>query len=303
MNEESTMPITHTIYNHVCQGRRCAPKKNQDFATSGTSLHAMFDYLVVADGHGLNNGKNIVYEYLSGLNWAQFLEDENFMTKIYDAIHALGNTNRVGSTLTIVLITQNQCEVYWVGDSQCRIYKNLEEIWAATIHDFNNAEEMCRLFETQGRRGHSYEYPTTTVREDPSWRTKVLSSTEITMERAPYFIFNAENKINMTNSLGHNGVCGRFWSEEVINIDNSADYKIVVASDGFWDMTTYTDLPVIASRCTGADELLMLSNERWSQDWEYYCPLKSKKEQEPVLKSLPEGQEDDTSISVWYKGI
>ena len=288
---------------HICQGRRHAPEKNQDFATSGRSSNGSFDYLVVADGHDASGG-NDVNKYLSELNWKSLLENPNFMDIIYNGVEDLGNTSGQGSTLTIVIITQMQAEIYWIGDSQVRIYKNLEEIWKSNNHDFNNHDELNRLNEDPYIGNNSLETwrPKTSITTKPSWRTKLLSQTEITMEQSNYFVFGLNDTINMTHCLGHNSLTGRFWNEAVIDFVDHMDYKIVAGSDGLWDMLHYKDYPFMASRNIGINEILQLANDRWSQEWSYFCPKKPSN-QTPIKQRFPSGQEDDISIAVWYRGI
>jgi serine/threonine protein phosphatase PrpC len=291
------------MVSHICQGRRHAPEKNQDFAISGTSTNRLFDYLVVADGHD-GRGGNYVNKYLRDLDWDVLLEDTDFMDKIYDGVQELGNTSGCGSTLTIAIITAHQAEIYWIGDSQCRVYKNLEEIWASKNHDQHNEEEIQRLNDGPSSTPETEPWrPLGEVGRQDGWRIELLSQTEITMEPSPYFVFNASNKTNMTHSLGHNGLSGKFWSEEVIDFTDHFDYKIVVGSDGLWDMVHYKDYPFMASRDTGCEEMLQLTNNRWKQEWKYYCPTIPRNEQKGDVMAIPDGEEDDTSVAVWYRGI
>jgi len=288
-------------YGDIYQPRRHAPHKNLDFTTSGKSVNNLFTYLVVADGHGPSRTA-LVTDYFRNLNWASFLEDPDFMEKIYSDVEALGNTRGMGSTLTIAIITKNQAEIYWVGDSQCRVYKNLEEVWASNDHGKNNASEMERI-NIANQSGEISWRPKTVPAISPDWATKVLSPTEITMELSPYFRFGPHDSINMTNSIGHNGLTGKYWDEHVIEFDDNTNWKIVIATDGFWGMTAYLDLPRIASPAEGPRELLDLSNSRWTQTWKFYNVNEPKDNQTPQELPFPYGQEDDTGIAVWYRGV
>ena len=71
----------------------------------------------------------------------------------------------------------------------------------------------------------------------------------------------------MTNCLGHNGVTGKFIEHYEYNFNLDNNIKIIVATDGFWDMFYRDDDEDIILNAKNADDLTKHAEKKWKQDW------------------------------------
>ena len=262
--------------------------KGQDFVTVGKIDN--FKYIVVADGHG---GNKIIWR-LRQLNWSSILSSDNFADLIFAEITALGNNISDGATLTIVKIFDGpdaHIDVYWAGDSSAKIYKDGQEIYHTNDHDINNVEEMERM-KSMGINMKNCD--------------KLCAKTPdiITQLPSAYFWFTDILKLNMTHSIGHNNVTGKFLSHDRIPIERSPDgkspngkslYKVVVGSDGFWDMMCPDDIHFIAEQSNTASILGNLALTRWNKKWHF---IRDAFHGKPAVNALNQklGLGDDVSV-------
>lgn len=247
--------------------------KKQDFVSSGTDPNGDFKFIVVADGHG---GNKTIDKFRSS-DWTKVLSFENFIDIIYEEIKALGNTNDDGATLTIVKIFRTHIYVYWIGDSSARVYKNGAEIFRTKEHDMYNEDEMKRIIH---------------VRQRETVRLCAQTSEIVTQIPARYFEFNRfMNHLNMSHSLGHNGVTGKFMSHERIPITDGDTYNVIVGSDGFWDMMCDEDNLLLSSNSVNSVMLLKLALTRWNKtDWKF--------ERQYISPKFPAFTKEKTSIGL-----
>ena len=97
--------------------------------------------------------------------------------------------------------------------------------------------------------------------------------------------------------------------------EEDTEYKIIVASDGFWDMIIdeevhikeekhddnegyNNDDEILADSKNGANELMQIVINRWNQPWTYI-----NKDTKSVSKDVLIGTGDDISIGVWVGKI
>jgi hypothetical protein len=75
-------------------------------------------------------------------------------------------------------------------------------------------------------------------------------------------------KLAITQALGHNGITGYAPDVKTLPIQRGRRYRIVVGSDGFWDMVIHTDM-VDVSRlgAWSCGELCDMAAARWKQPW------------------------------------
>ena len=233
----------------------------QDFVTSGTGVDendVNYKYIVVADGHGNGIKKDIVINFIQQYDWDTKLKNKNWyeiFTIEFDSI--LLNTIGVGSTLSVIRIYSDRFECWWIGDSSTRIYKNGEEIWKSFDHDANNRKEHIALI----KKGYSLK---------PEHKPYVLTPSTITMVPSFRVLMSPHDKIAMTRCLGHNNMTGNDIEFACIPREDNEAYKLIVGSDGFWDLVCNTDTPTLSSREYGAEQLMQWSLERWQQDWTYF---------------------------------
>jgi serine/threonine protein phosphatase PrpC len=223
------------------------PRKGQDFVASGITDHGLH-YLVIGDGHGGYKTCNLFRR----IDWCKELSLPNFQKIIFEKVKDLGNTYMDGSTLTIVLVDSknNHIDVYWAGDSTVVIYRDGCEIFRTT-----DEEEMKKL--------------STGVIQTPCKHLIAITPDTLFHEKGTYFKFFGDNsyQLNMPRAIGHNGKTGQQFSNQRIPI-TEGQHKIVVGSDGLWDMICKTETPFIVDPNTTATDLGVLAFTRWHKtDW------------------------------------
>ena len=221
--------------------------KGQDFVASGITENEIH-YLVIGDGHGGHKTCNL----LSRIDWCKELSLPNFQENIFEKVRDLGNTYMDGSTLTIVLVDgkNKHINVYWAGDSTAVIYRDGCEVFQTT-----NEEEMKSL--SMG------------VIQTPCKHLIAITPDTLFHEKGTYFKFFGYNsyQLNMPRAIGHNGKTGLQFSHQRIPI-TKGQHKIVVGSDGLWDMICKIETPFIVDPNTTATDLGELAFTRWHKtDW------------------------------------
>lgn len=234
-----------------------ASTNNQDFVQTGsvTTTEETFRYIVLADGHG----KNTVINKIKALEWSKILY--NFeKDKIFEHLELNDdNTPKSGSTLSIVKIYSDRIECFWIGDSTIKIFKNNEEYFVSESHNQDNVKELNRIKTSEFYIGSTNAN-----------KPEVIDKENITMieNGGNYFRFKRNDineSINMTNSLGHNNVTGKFIQDKTILINNDNEYKVIVGSDGLWDMVIFEDKIYDMN----SKSLCEMAYNRWIQIWIY----------------------------------
>lgn len=292
----STLAKPH-IENHTINRENIG----QDFSTCGTGkdINGNFHYMIVADGHGKGNYIKILSsEHFSWDSVVAETSSKNMYSKIHTQVQHIVNeikdfafvtdfTND-GSTLSIVKIYKKMIKCYWVGDSQIRIYKNNDTIFKSSNHNGRNKKELTRLMETYDK-SHKVEII-------PS--LSIVDSNTLTMKKHPqiHFFINAIcEKMMLTRSLGHNEKLFPSFQTKTIMLDNEKGVRIIVASDGFWDMycenehSTTNDKSFLLS--SDAKSLAQQAFERWNQTWNIKKSTKT--------KQLSQSSIDDVSIALF----
>ena len=242
----------------------------QDFVKTGRyydieNSNGHFDWMVIADGHGRPlDGWGEVIDIFRAIPWSKVIHNktvDDFNECILGYLDGV-NTNQNGSTLSIVKIFGDYIECFWIGDSQIRVYENNKSVFESVNHNAENENEMKRMRDME-------KDGTLSIRNTDD--IKVLSSSIITMADniSKYFDFDFWNKINMTRSFGHNNVTKLFMEYERIDRNPYAKYKVMAATDGFWDMTGKFDNLINSSEYTNAKFLSKIAKGRWEQKWTY----------------------------------
>ena len=250
--------------------------KGQDFIITGKheneNKDKSFNWIVVADGHGTSR----VIDSLRKLPWTSLINNNSMETEIFIKMRELGDTMGSGATLSIVRIYSTYVECYWIGDSLIKIFRNDDEIFYSRPHNFENFNELCRM-------------KTNNVRIETLWVLRPFDPITITLQKDAYFLFrdftsNRFDKINMTRTLGHNGLTGykfdykrvdfKLLEQDILNNDKTI-YKIVVASDGLWDVFSESveDHIIMSNSETLSNELVDIAYGRWKQDWDFIKPM------------------------------
>ena len=261
----------------------------QDMVRQGVDA-AGRPWTVVCDGHG----KGKVIECLRGADWEELLTTEEPIASARILVDSLGEgaTFRDGSTVSLVKVTDTGINCSWLGDSEIRIYKDGQEMWRSPRHGHGNEEELAS--------GH-----VTKLTRSPTWAIKVVNDKTITMEQGLYFHYGyepttkAEEKLAMTRALGHNGLTNPTPQKAIIPINEAGAWKVVVGSDGVWDMIHDGDDAFLGSPESDAQTIAEFVQARWNQEWSYVFPApKAGVDAEPQATKQTIGLGDDICAGV-----
>ena len=261
-------------------------KSAQDFVTNGRSVDEEgneFLYIVVSDGHGNGFNKNKVINFVRcDYDWKTYLKNENWYEAFNMALTELGDTEGTGATLSVVRIYDDHFDCWWIGDSSIRIYDECEEFWRMKDHNSTNQEELERL----KRMGFK-------ILNDQS--PQLLTPTTITMMPSYRVILGPKDRIAPTRALGHNKKSGDSISYERVTREKDKSYRIIVASDGLWDVTDNIDVANFIDRnnFNNANKLLWWCWERWTQEWNFRYKDVTQK------TKFPDWNIDDIAIAVF----
>ena len=277
--------FTQTYLGNITQALR-QNKSAQDFVTNGRNIDeegGEFLYIVVADGHGNGLNKDKVINFIRyDYDWKTHLKDKNWYEAFNMALTEQGDTENSGATLSVVRIYEDHFDCWWIGDSSIRIYDEEGEFWRTKDHSSTNQEEIERL------KQMGYK-----ILDDQT--PLILTPTTITMVPACRVEFGPRERIGMTHTLGHNKKSGDFICYKNHKREKNVSYRIIVASDGFWDVVHNIDVANFIDRSNfhNADKLLWWCWRKWTQEWNYQWNGKCQK------TKFPEWNIDDIAISVF----
>ena len=217
----------------------------------------------------------------------------------------LGDTSGSGATMSTVIMAPDGFHCKWRGDSVINIFHHNKEhqqqkcVFIARPHNMTHKEEVVRI--------RSF------ANETQAFNILVLSPTELTMVLSNYYTVGTKlnrhgdivpDQIAMTNALGHNGGSQGVAEEAFVPMTAGAEYSVVVATDGLWDMMCDDDAQIIAN--SSAEELADIAMKRWEQEWDYTYPNpRTYKETElestivTTKQKMEKEQKDDIGIAVW----
>ena len=100
-----------------------------------------------------------------------------------------------------------------------------------------------------------------------------------------------------TQSLGHRGITGLQPAVQQIDFGPNDEIKIIIGSDGFWDMIHSTDDNEMLISCNSSEELCKLAEHRWKQEWNFIENLEFPENIEKTYFDIF----DDVSVGIYYK--
>jgi len=260
--------------------------KGQDYVCQGTGSNPItgekFQWIMLNDGHGANTCIN----YIRSI--PQEKKDELISSP--EPIEALAtNIDRMafisryessGATCVIVKCFPTRVECISAGDSQFLVFKNGELIYTSKEHNCQNEAERQRLTE----KGNSFI---------PSQNIKLLSEKTMTMMESGYAYFPDGTQLACTQALGHNSKTGYLPETYEFPLVPGDTYRVVLGSDGVFDMTMLDNSQDIQDLLTNTSrELCSKTVSRWLQEWEAHLPDK-----EPQKFKFQRDQCDDVSVA------
>ena len=180
------------------------------------------------------------------------------------------DTTSTGSTLSVVRIYKEYFDCWWIGDSSIKLYDEGGLVWEMEAHSSTNEKEIARLKEQK-------------IRITQEQKPVVLTPDTITYMPAYRINLSPKDSIALTHSIGHNKISGDFICHKHIPRETNKLYRMIIASDGFWDMVCETDTPILLDRQKNdnANTLLWWCWYRWTQLWNHLEDGKVQKSQFP----------------------
>lgn len=222
--------------------------KKQDYVYVGKTIKNK-DFSIVADGHG--NSK--VIDTIRRIQWKSILDHENIGESIYSFFPPHFKTTNSGSTLSIVLVSDNMISIYWIGDSTTKVYRN------------NKINFQTKVF-----RGNIS--PTRKIKKK---NVKVLEIFDLSnkyvgkINRSKtcfYYLLPNNDTLAMPHALGHDNSTGKKIKKKVIFMEENIKYTILSASDGLWDLTHENDENVFI-QAQSANDIGNIIHNRWHGVW------------------------------------
>jgi len=236
--------------------------KGQDQTYRGRSVCAEtgepFEYVMVTDGHG---GDDCIRALRS---IPQSLLIEMLGTKNpVEALAAHVNPRSCkhfggGATVCLAKIFSDRVETINCGDSQVAVYKDGALLFLSQEHNHENQAERARLKSFNPR-----------IRFEPSSSIKVISPTQMRGCYSEYATWPCGSRLACTQALGGGGKTGYAPDHVTIPLEPGSTYKVVIGSDGVWDVVNKDD-PADLQRFATMDGPAIMSfvRGRWLQPWD-----------------------------------
>jgi serine/threonine protein phosphatase PrpC len=282
--------------------------KKQDYVNVGSYSareinEESFDWIVLADAHGV---KNTILDIVSSIDYKTVVTYSSDLVKILiNDVNAVNNkSEKSGCTFIFVKIFNNRIVCESIGDSTCVVFIDDVKVFENEKHNLSNEKEVKRL-------------KTRKIRVTPSTNEAViLSSDEILFSNKmmDYYVFENNLTVATTQALGHNGITGYEPEKSVIYYSERQRVRVIVCSDGFWDMIIknekYVDAEILQNETNdlmnmNIEELSDKVINRWNQTWKCYCEKNGEKCEEIMYCDSYNNEDwDDSAIAVWdnYSG-
>ena len=292
----------------TASGHCCAQlDKGQDFVTSGHANGAWFG--VVADGHGVHSR---VIGCLRDIDWPTAMALDDPIGHAISRVEALGETIQDGATLSLAKVSGSSLKLSWLGDSQIRVLRSGENCWwNSALHRARSASER----EGARRRGVTVRGARGERGELPLWDLEVLSPNVATVVPSYELVLGPalrkgyEDCTPLSRCLGHNRrkTDGSLYSGlstapqyHSIPLSPGQTAKLIIASDGLWDVMSPEDDAWLAKPGTSAELMVEEAARRWAQEWIYRHPeSKCTGPSSPRDTTTTISEADDVSVVVW----
>jgi serine/threonine protein phosphatase PrpC len=292
----------------------------QDAAYEGRAIDEqtgeIYHYGIITDGHGSNETvrkiRIIIDENIDViLNSAtphleiQCRLDEihkgqmEYAESLYESIfyentksHMQKSAYSGGSTFLLSKLYENRVEVFSIGDSEAYVMINNQVVYHNPLHEWNNESEKARLLARTD----------ITVRPIYQSIPHIISPTRMGFEKSVCLEYTDESrnismKLAPTQSLGHNAVTQFAPEKMTIPLEPTDTVKIVLASDGLWDvfLPHHPDDSMRLMEMDG-EELADLAESRWKQDWEVAVDIADPDKLYQEKSRFPENNYDDIAV-------
>jgi len=292
----------------------------QDSAYEGRAIDEqtceIYHYGIITDGHGSNETvrkiRNIIDENIDvilnsanphleiqsrldeihkgQMEYAESLQESIFYKNTKS--HMQNSAYSGGSTFLLSKLYENRVEVFSIGDSEVYIMINNDVVYHNPLHTWTNESEKSRL---QSR---------TDIKVRPIYQSipQIISPTRTGFVKSACLEYIDESrdisiKLAPTQSLGHNAITQFAPEKMTIPLEPTDSVKIVLASDGLWDVFV-PDHPDDKTRLLEMDgeELADLAESRWKQEWEVAVDYANPDVLYETTSCYPDNSYDDVAV-------
>ena len=247
-------------------------ESNQDWVATHLTKDGCL-WGVCGDGHGAPRfpERRDLVEYLKDLDWPEFFESVEFHPGL--ALEAVidewaMNTIGIGACVCIFRVRDGVIDLWWRGDVMAMLYADGKRVSSTVRHSVG---------------GHEGSVPVDGRSTVATWQVSIRSDSVMTMvpdarinlnpyanaRQSPHAGINDECAVY--NCLGHNKWAAGGWSQQRHTINPGVQTKLVLGSDGLWDMlTTAEQQHIDMCPSDSARSLAKLCAERWRQPWDYH---------------------------------
>ena len=242
--------------------------KKQDYIITDQAIDKetgeLFNWSVVFDGHGSDDCIRFIRNIPMDIMTDFIVSDrpiENLAKYINDNVKLHVSS---GSTMCLIKIYQNRIVCINCGDSQAAVYKNGNIEFISKEHSFKNEKEKARLADN--------------VTYIPSSDIAIRDENTLISVYSEYIEWDSDyyTKLACSQALGHNGITGCAPDTVVIPITPGDRFKVIVGSDGLWDMIIKSDeKDMVQLWGMDADAIMKQTTDRWLQTWNMIDELKN----------------------------
>ena len=233
--------------------------KGQDYIITDQSIDLetgeVFNWAAVFDGHGSNECIDFIRKIPSS-TMNDFIVSNTPIQLLAQHINTnLTTIQSSGSTMCLVKFYRDRIECYNCGDSQVVVYRNGNIKFISKEHNYLNKNERNRVSDD--------------VTFIPSMNIKMTDKDTLVSVYSEYIEWNDDlTRLACSQSLGHNGVTGCAPDRTIIPIDPNDNYKVIIGSDGLWDMTMMDDKHEMTELYyMDAEDIMKQTTDRWLQTW------------------------------------
>jgi len=274
--------------------------KGQDHVVTGRSAIDVesgepFDWLLILDGHG--NDRCI--HHLRALDWPNIVTQSDPVAVVVEAMrqedqqyhesirHKSFGVSQGGSTFLLAKVFSDRIVTINVGDSQGVVVVDGYIVFITVPHTLADPTEQKRV--------------KLLATVSPSTAPTMIAPKKMALKDTTVCCFTrGSTTLVPTQALGHCGITGYKPGINVTPYSAATNrhVRVVVASDGFWDMHLKEyDADNYDLATLSAEDLLAKTESRWKQEWEFHVDADDM--ENFVLSSFPDNDYDDISIGVW----
>lgn len=257
--------------------------KKQDELLQGEAIDSKtgepYAYGIIADGHGHNRGvddiRTVLQTHLATILEAEdphiIIQDQLLVLKqqhldnVKQTLFGCGSKTRIihelsqsGSTFIRVKVYANRVECFSIGDSEVYVLKNGEIAYHNPLHNWANEDEQYRLLNR----------PDICVRAKPSYRYELIDPNTMMCIPSWQILYTHNHLFVPSQALGHDGITEFAPERQTIHYETTDQIKVIMASDGLWDVFMPSHPEDYERLLTlNGEQLADLAELRWKQSW------------------------------------